>query len=82
MTHTAELTRLIQLRKVDVRCLECGAESAYTAMCYRCSSTELEVIPHGSPGWTHCLGGPGSAPDRVGTPRARGAKGRQTVTAP
>ena len=36
---------LIRDRKVDVRCLDCGAGSAWTAWCYRCSSTNLEMVP-------------------------------------
>jgi len=75
MTLTSDVERLVQLRKVDVRCLECGAESAYTAMCYRCSSTDLELVIHGSDGWSHCLGGGGSSLDRKGTPRPKGPKG-------
>lgn len=53
----AGLLRLIQLRKVDVRCRSCGKGSAYTTSCYACSSADLDVIVHGSPGWTHCLAG-------------------------
>lgn len=71
VTRSPELTRLIQLRKVDVRCPECGAVSAYTAMCYRCSNTDLEIVLHGSPGWTHCLGGGGGG-SKPGRSRRKG----------
>ncbi len=51
------LRRLIRLRKVDVRCRACGEGAAYARYCFRCGSHDLELLPHGAPGWTHCLGG-------------------------
>ena len=53
---TDEMKALWQRSKLDCRCLDCGAESAATGWCYRCTSKNLEYIPHGAPGWTRCLG--------------------------
>lgn len=68
---TPDFDRLISAGKVDVRCRACGEGSAYTSRCYACGSEDLDIIPHGSPGWTHCLGGGGGAVERQGTPRPR-----------
>lgn len=57
--------RLAWMRKLDVRCRACGEGSAYGTRCYACGSTDLDILAHGSPGWTHCLGGPGAPAERV-----------------
>lgn len=43
---TPDLEKLAQSRRLDARCLDCGAEMAYSSWCYRCSSTNLELVPH------------------------------------
>lgn len=62
---TPDLERLAWQRKLDVRCRACGEGSALTARCYACGSPDLDIIPHGSDGWTHCLGGSGAPAERV-----------------
>lgn len=34
------------MRRVDMRCRECGATAAGSAWCFRCGSTDLELRVH------------------------------------
>lgn len=58
---TPEQERLAQQRKLDARCLDCGEGMAATSRCFKCGSTRLHYIAHGSDEWTHCLGGGGGS---------------------
>jgi len=68
---TPDMEDLWQQGKLDSRCRDCGEGSAASNRCFKCGSKHLDYIPHGSPGWTACLGSGRGGSDTTAATAAR-----------